>query len=94
MRLLAVLTKADKLNRRDADAALRDAQAVLGEVATEAADVAVTLFSALSRQGLGDVAQVLRGWVPPRSAPAPEALAEAVDGAVVAPAAEPPASRA
>ncbi|MFN7726282.1 MAG: ribosome biogenesis GTP-binding protein YihA/YsxC [Rubrivivax sp.] len=72
VKLLALLTKCDKLNRRDADAALRTAQDVLGAVATESADVAVTLFSALSRQGLGDVAQVLRGWVPPRTASTPE----------------------
>jgi GTP-binding protein len=79
VRLLALLTKCDKLNRREADAALRTAQDVLGEVATDSADVGVTLFSALSRQGLGDVAQVLRSWVPE-----PGAVAEA------APAAPPP----
>jgi len=62
VRLLALLTKADKLNRRDGDAALVAAQTVLGEVATENADVGVTLFSALSRRGVGDVAQVLHGW--------------------------------
>jgi len=65
VRLLALLTKADKLNRREGEAALRDAQAVLAEVATENTDLGVTLFSALSRQGLGDVAQALRGWVAP-----------------------------
>jgi GTP-binding protein len=66
VRLLALLTKADKLNRREAQAALLAAQAVLAEIATEGADIGVTLFSALSRQGLADVAQVLHGWaVPP-----------------------------
>ena len=65
VRLLALLTKADKLNRRDAQAALQAAQAVLAEVSTEGADIGVTLFSALSRQGLGDVAEVLHGWVVP-----------------------------
>ena len=49
VRLLALLTKADKLNRREAQAALQAAQAVLAEVATEGADIGVTLFSALSR---------------------------------------------
>jgi len=62
VRLLALLTKADKLNRREADAALAGAQDVLGEVAGESADVGVTLFSALSRRGVGDVAEALHAW--------------------------------
>lgn len=64
VRLLTLLTKADKLNRSEAQRALEGAQEVLGEMAQEPADVGVTLFSALSRQGLGDVAQTLRSWVP------------------------------
>ncbi|HPP82661.1 MAG TPA: ribosome biogenesis GTP-binding protein YihA/YsxC [Rubrivivax sp.] len=62
VRLLVLLTKADKLNRRDADAALRRAQAVLAGLASDEADIGITLFSAPSRQGLGDVAEVLHGW--------------------------------
>jgi len=62
VRLLVLLTKADKLNRREADAALARAQALLAGVASEAADIGVTLFSALSRRGLDDVAEVLHGW--------------------------------
>jgi GTP-binding protein len=65
VRLLALLTKADKLNRRDSDAALLAAQGVLAEVATESSDVGVTLFSALSRRGVGDVALALRHWITP-----------------------------
>ncbi|MGC4078425.1 MAG: ribosome biogenesis GTP-binding protein YihA/YsxC [Rubrivivax sp.] len=68
VRLLAVLTKCDKLNRREADAALAGAQQVLGEVATENAEIGVVLFSALSRRGLDDVATTLRGWIEPPSA--------------------------
>jgi hypothetical protein len=34
-------------------------------VAPEGADIGVTLFSALSRQGLADVAEVLHGWALP-----------------------------
>ncbi|MDP3084381.1 MAG: ribosome biogenesis GTP-binding protein YihA/YsxC [Rubrivivax sp.] len=68
VRLLVLLTKADKLNRRDAQAALLGAQTVLAEVSSESADVAVTLFSALSRQGLGDVAQALHQWIHPQTA--------------------------
>lgn len=63
VRLLALLTKADKLNRSQAQRALQQAQGVLAEVAGEHADIGVTLFSALSRQGLGDVAETLHGWV-------------------------------
>ena len=70
VRLLALLTKADKLSRRDADAALLAAQQVLADVASENADLAVALFSALSRRGLGDVAVALRQWT---SGPAPQA---------------------
>jgi GTP-binding protein len=63
VRLLALLTKADKLNRSEGQAALQQAQDVLGAMSTENADIGVTLFSALSRQGLGDVAETLYGWV-------------------------------
>lgn len=69
VRLLALLTKADKLNRREADAALAKAQDLLGEVASENADIGVVLFSALSRRGLDDVAEALHGWVHPVAAP-------------------------
>ncbi len=62
VRLLAVLTKSDKLNKRDAQAALATAQDLLGELSTENADIGVTLFSALSRNGLGDVAETVHGW--------------------------------
>jgi GTP-binding protein len=65
VRLLALLTKADKLNRRDAQTALQAAQAVLCAISTDASDIGVTLFSALTRQGLGDVAEVLHGWAVP-----------------------------
>ena len=59
VRLLVLLTKADKLNRRESDAALAAAQTVLGELATDEADMGVSLFSALSRRGVGDAAQWL-----------------------------------
>ncbi len=65
VRLLVLLTKADKLNRREADAALAAAEEVLGALATENADIGVTLFSALKRQGLGDAAETVHGWARP-----------------------------
>ena len=63
VRLLVLLTKADKLNRRESNEALAAAQAALGEMTTDEADVGVTLFSALNKTGVGDAAQVLRSWV-------------------------------
>ncbi len=63
VRLLVLLTKADKLSRREAAAALAAAQSALAELCTEESDVAVTLFSALKRQGVDDAATALREWV-------------------------------
>jgi GTP-binding protein len=68
VRLLVLLTKADKLSRREADLALATAQAPLAELAERAeqagqqADIGVSLFSALSRQGVDDVALQLHQW--------------------------------
>src|SRR5947207_794487 len=62
VKLLALLTKADKLNRRESNEALASAQAALGEMTTPEADVSVTVFSALTQTGVGDAAQVLRSW--------------------------------
>ena len=63
VRLLVLLTKVDKLNRRDAHAALVAAQRELADLASDEADIGVALFSALSRQGVGDAALALREWV-------------------------------
>jgi GTP-binding protein len=68
VRLLVLLTKADKLNRREQQAALAQAQGALAGLATEEADIGVALFSALSRQGLADVAETLHGWIHPEAA--------------------------
>jgi GTP-binding protein len=65
VRLLAVLTKADKLNRSQAQLALQAAQGVLAAVAGENTDIGVTLFSALKKQGVDDVAQAIYHWVHP-----------------------------
>jgi GTP-binding protein len=62
VRLLVLLTKADKLSKREAQAALAAAQDLLGDLAAEHADIGVTLFSALARQGIDDAAVVLHGW--------------------------------
>jgi len=62
VRLLVLLTKADKINRRDGQRALTQAQQVLGAMATEHSDIGVALFSALSGEGQDDAAQALREW--------------------------------
>ncbi len=66
VKLLVLLTKADKLNRRDAQAALAAAQVVLADLATDDADIGVTLFSALAKTGVGEAAAALRDWVAPQ----------------------------
>ncbi|HEX7440167.1 MAG TPA: ribosome biogenesis GTP-binding protein YihA/YsxC [Caldimonas sp.] len=63
VKLLVLLTKADKLNRSEAAAALAAAQAVLGEVTTDAADVGIALFSALKQTGVADAAVAVHRWV-------------------------------
>lgn len=62
VRLLVLLTKCDKLNRAERQRILTRTQEELGELATDSADIQVALFSALSREGLEDVAQLLWTW--------------------------------
>ncbi|MFM2052055.1 MAG: hypothetical protein RL456_92 [Pseudomonadota bacterium] len=72
VRLLVLLTKADKLGRKEATESLARARGVLAEMATDHADIGITLFSALKRQGVGDVARILHEWsVPPATPTAP-----------------------
>lgn len=59
IKLLVLLTKSDKLNRKEADAVLRATTEFLAGMTTENSDVAVTLFSALKKSGVGDVAVAL-----------------------------------
>lgn len=73
VKLLVLLTKADKLNRKEGAQSLRDAQGVLGEIGSEQADIGITLFSALNRLGLEDVAETLHGWVAPAAPAEPPA---------------------
>ena len=62
VRLLVLLTKADKLTRSAASSALVDAQGLLAETCPENADVGVALFSALKRTGVDDAAVALHAW--------------------------------
>lgn len=63
VKLLVLLTKADKLNRQEATQALTAARTLLAEVATDEADLSVTMFSALKKLGVGDAAATLHAWV-------------------------------
>jgi GTP-binding protein len=69
VKLLVLLTKADKLNKKEQAAALRTAQDGLADLANEQADIGVLLFSAPKRQGLEDLAETVHGWTHP-AAPA------------------------
>ncbi len=66
VRLLVLLTKSDKLSRREAQAALVAAQSHLESVASEESDIGLTLFSVLKQVGVADAALVLRGWIDAR----------------------------
>lgn len=65
VKLLVLLTKADKLGKREQAAAQQTAQDGLADLATEAADVGLLLFSAPKRQGLEDLAETVHGWIHP-----------------------------
>ena len=60
-----LLTKSDKLNRSESNAALAAAQNVLGERATDQADLGIVLFSALKKVGVSDAARALQSWIEP-----------------------------
>jgi GTP-binding protein len=68
IKLLVLLTKSDKLNRKESDAALKAAADVLGELATDDADLNIALFSALKKKGVDDAALTLHGWTHPQPA--------------------------
>ena len=63
VKLLVLMTNVDKLNQQEAAAALADGQALLAELATDQADMSVTLFSALKKKGVEDAAAALHAWV-------------------------------
>ena len=63
VKMLVLLTKADKLPRRKVDAALTEAGQVIQHHATDASDVSLVAFSALRGQGIADVAVFLRAGV-------------------------------
>jgi GTP-binding protein len=62
VKLLVLLTKADKLSKRQAQEAVDAASAVLAEFSTDDSDIGVTLFSSLRRIGVEDAAEQLLAW--------------------------------
>jgi GTP-binding protein len=58
-----LLTKADKLSRKEAQASLAATSDALAAYSSDEADIGITLFSALKKTGLDDVAVTLRSWV-------------------------------
>jgi GTP-binding protein len=65
VKLLVLLTKADKLNRKEADAALNATIEAMGEYSSAEADVGVSLFSALKKTGVDDAAITIHNWAKP-----------------------------
>jgi GTP-binding protein len=63
IKLLVLLTKSDKLSKREAQLATDAAQEVLGEFVTEASDITVVLFSSMRRVGIEDVAEQMVAWM-------------------------------
>ena len=62
IKLLVLLTKADKLTKTEARQAVESASEVLADFTTDDSDIAVTPFSSLRRTGIEDVAELLLGW--------------------------------
>jgi GTP-binding protein len=62
IKLLALLTKTDKLNKEQQKKALAQAQEVLGAFATDESDIGIILFSALKKIGVEDLALTLANW--------------------------------
>lgn len=82
LKFLVLLTKADKLTRSE--------QAkVLSITRLQAGGGEVKMFSALKKQGVDEVAQLLWQWAHPER-PAPQAQAEAPDGPEAGPEADAP----
>jgi GTP-binding protein len=63
VKLLVLLTKADKLTRQKIEAALAAGSQVVEPYATDSSDVSLVAFSALRGQGIGEVAAFLRAGV-------------------------------
>ena len=65
VKLLVLLTKADKLNKREQQASLQAGQAALADLATVSAVLGLLLFSAPKHIGIADLAETVYGWLHP-----------------------------
>jgi GTP-binding protein len=65
VKLLVLLTKADKLNRKEQQASLQTAQELLGELITAESDVSMVLFSGPKNIGVSDLAETVYAWTHP-----------------------------
>jgi GTP-binding protein len=63
VKLLVLLTKADKLSKKEQAEALSAGQDGLADLVTENSDVGLLLFSAPKRQGLDDLAETVHSWI-------------------------------
>ena len=68
VKLLVLMTKADKLSKKEQAAALAKGQDGLADLATETSDVGLLLFTAPKRQGLDDLAETVHSWIHPSRA--------------------------
>jgi GTP-binding protein len=75
VKLLVLLTKADKLNKREQQASLASAREVLAELATDDADLGMLLFSAPKHIGQADLAETLHVWMHPAALALPVPVA-------------------
>lgn len=76
VKLLVVLTKADKMTKVQGATALQAAIAQIEPIASNQSDIGALLFSALNKTGLDDFAMTLHGWAHPEPDAAVEAPAD------------------
>jgi GTP-binding protein len=79
VKLLVLLTKADKLNKREQQASLAGVQKVLAEVSTDESDLGILLFSGPKQVGLADLAETLYAWMHPGAATPTDEVTEPDD---------------
>jgi GTP-binding protein len=79
VKLLVLLTKADKLNKREQQESLAKVQKVLAEVSTDESDLGILLFSGPKQVGLADLAETLYAWMHPAAPEATDAASEPGD---------------
>ena len=83
VKLLVVMTKADKLTKVQGAKALQTSIAQIADIASDGSDISALLFSALNKTGLDDFAITMHAWAHPplheASAPVGDADETVVD---------------